>query len=205
MKRLIVYGQAAYSWHFQEKAREYQLMTVTSFHKSKCECVLLLKWRKTIKHIQYFSKISQHAAGLAQSSSNKGILIFCSRPLLGQNYLKKAGLYYAFFFFFLSSWQHNGTTISLPPAQAIECHCHRNAGLSFWLWTERVCSQPSIRWKTLAKAHQVANKFHLKAAIFTCVRYLHTFFNHLACIHCWKRLQITLSNHDTTFNLNHQP
>ena len=100
MKRLIVYGQAAYSWHFQEKAREYQLMTVTSFHKSKCQCVLLLKWRKTIKHIQYFSKISQHAAGLAQSSSNKGILIFCSRPLLGQNYLKKAGLYYAFFYFF---------------------------------------------------------------------------------------------------------
>lgn len=96
-KRLIVYGQPAHSWHFQEKAREYQLMAVTSFHKSKCDYVLLLKWRKTIKHIQYFSKISQHAAGLAQSSSNKGILIFCRRSLLGQNYLKKEGLYHAFF------------------------------------------------------------------------------------------------------------
>lgn len=65
MKRLNVYGQAAYSWQYQEKAREYQLMTVTSFHKSKCDYVLLLKWRKTIKHIQCFSKISKHAAGLA--------------------------------------------------------------------------------------------------------------------------------------------
>lgn len=166
MKRLIVYGQAAYSWHFQEKAREHQLMTVTSFHKSKCDYVLLLKWRKTIKHIQYFSTISQHAAGLAQSSSNKGILIFCRRSFLGQNYLKKRRLVPCFF---LSSQQNTGTTISLPPAQTIECHCRRNAGLSFWLWTGRACNQPSIRWKTLAKAPQVANKFHLKAAILTSI------------------------------------